>query len=384
MAYETASERARRQERERAQAQKEGLEEARATSGHGHPLYNASNMYGYSLEDLDLSGYRENDQQSRGEYALKLARDKRYNETPEYKAWVQENQKSGNFLDRVSNAGSDMLGAVGDFAEGAGPFVALAGSMAMGNMALNGTLGGAGGAAVANPMGSGFTGTGPGVSTAGLGSATSAPTSLASIISGGGVPGAAQAAQQAGGVGGFLAGPAGQSILDIGLGIMSGNAIDKSQDAIEAGFEKQNPWSVHQPAMGTTLMELLSDPSKISETPGYQFAFDQGLDALHATQAARGGRFSGRAMEEAQQFGSGLASQMWNQEMNRYASLAGANQPITGGVTMGQDLSALNQADNYNQGYAITNILSNILKGSGNNTQSPSVTNPFLGTNIRA
>lgn len=158
------------------------------------------------------------------------------------------------------------------------------------------------------------------------------------------------------------------------------DANDASQQALEEGFLAQNPWSPYQPAMAASLMNVLADPSQITQTPGYQFAYDQGLQSLFAKQAQSGNRFSGRALTETMQFGQGLASQMWDSEVDRMASLAGAMNPVTGGVTTGQNMSQLNQQDAFNQAYFWqdlwdrystnnnnTNTGSNNVSGSGGN-----------------
>ena len=48
--------------------------------------------------------------------------------------------------------------------------------------------------------------------------------------------------------------------------------------------------------------------SSFYESPDYQFRLQEGQRALEASQAARGGLLSGRAMLEAQRFGQGEAS----------------------------------------------------------------------------
>ncbi len=145
----------------------------------------------------------------------------------------------------------------------------------------------------------------------------------------------------------------------------SQDAISDSENDIQEGFQMQNPWSQHQPAMGAGLMQLLANPGSITETPGYQFNYDQGLQALFAKQASTGNRFSGRALNESMQFGQGLASQMYNSEMDRYAKLAGAWNPVEGGVTTGEHQSALNQQGSFNQGNFLNSMLANF---SNNNT----------------
>lgn len=72
----------------------------------------------------------------------------------------------------------------------------------------------------------------------------------------------------------------------------------------------------------------------ISQTPGYQFRYDEGLNALNNSLAASGNRFSGRAMKAAQEYGQGMASQEYQNQFNRLASLSGQGQSAVG--TSGQ------------------------------------------------
>lgn len=64
----------------------------------------------------------------------------------------------------------------------------------------------------------------------------------------------------------------------------------------------------------------------LSQTPGYQFRFNEGMNALDQSLAATGNRFSGRAAKAAQRYGQGLASQEFSNRFNRLASLSGRGQ----------------------------------------------------------
>ncbi len=66
----------------------------------------------------------------------------------------------------------------------------------------------------------------------------------------------------------------------------------------------------------------------LSQTPGYQFALDQGLKATQNGFAAQGLASSGAAMKGGAQFAEGLASQTYNQQLQNY--LANYNAGIAG------------------------------------------------------
>ena len=156
----------------------------------------------------------------------------------------------------------------------------------------------------------------------------------------------------------------------------SSRANKKSEENIKDGFQQQNAWAQYQPEFAKGLMALLQNPGMITQTPGYQFAYDQGLQGMFAKQASTGNRFSGRALEETMRYGQGLASQMYNDEMSRYMTLSGATQGVTGGTAMGQDLSSINQQQSYNQGYFMNTLFDN-LRGNGTSVTAQGTSNPY-------
>lgn len=74
------------------------------------------------------------------------------------------------------------------------------------------------------------------------------------------------------------------------------------------------------------MQNMLSGDYNLKETPGYEFRFQEGMDAMTNNLAATGNRISGRAMKEAQRFGQGMASQEFGNRYNRLAGLAGTGQ----------------------------------------------------------
>lgn len=64
-------------------------------------------------------------------------------------------------------------------------------------------------------------------------------------------------------------------------------------------------------------------------SPGYQFAFDQGQDAITDSAAARGGVHSGAVDKALIRFGQGTANQEYGDYYNRLAAEAGIGQTAT-------------------------------------------------------
>lgn len=74
------------------------------------------------------------------------------------------------------------------------------------------------------------------------------------------------------------------------------------------------------------------DEATLRATPGYQFALREGLRAVDAANAARGSLFSGRGLQEAARYATGLADQtygtqaaVFNDNYNRQANAFGTN-----------------------------------------------------------
>ena len=82
------------------------------------------------------------------------------------------------------------------------------------------------------------------------------------------------------------------------------------------------------------------------ESPGYQFAFDQGTDAVNALAGARGGLNSGRTMQDLNTFGQGIANQEYGNWWNRLSGLAGSGQNAAAqqGTAMSNAAQGVSQA----------------------------------------
>jgi len=64
--------------------------------------------------------------------------------------------------------------------------------------------------------------------------------------------------------------------------------------------------------------EFTPDQFLAGQDPAYAFRMDEGLKALDQTAAARGGLLSGNALQAAQTYGQGLASQEYQNAFLRY------------------------------------------------------------------
>jgi hypothetical protein len=93
-----------------------------------------------------------------------------------------------------------------------------------------------------------------------------------------------------------------------------------------AGTTAVNQLSTMTQPGGTLTKDFSYAPFNYSADPGYGFRFDQGMKALNATAAARGGMISGNALRAAEDYGQGLGSQEYGAAFNRYLSNYGNAQ----------------------------------------------------------
>lgn len=182
----------------------------------------------------------------------------------------------------------------------------------------------------------------------------------------------------------------GGSLLSSVIGGIFGNKASKAQaKAAAAALAEQRrqyeqdrqdlaPW---REAGGSALARLVSEyglgpggpDSQFIASPGYQFRFDQGQQAINRNMASRGLLNSGAADKSRIRFGEGLAASEYDSYWNRLAGLAGVGQnAVNTGVAAGQN-SANNisnlitqqgnaRASSYaNTGSQINNGINNVL-----------------------
>ena len=75
---------------------------------------------------------------------------------------------------------------------------------------------------------------------------------------------------------------------------------------------------------GNELRKYLTDPAAFKGSPGYQFALDQGAQAIQRQNSAQRG--SANVLAELMKYGSGLAAQDYGNTVDRLGRLAGQEQ----------------------------------------------------------
>ncbi|WP_290688561.1 hypothetical protein [Haematobacter sp. UBA3484] len=132
------------------------------------------------------------------------------------------------------------------------------------------------------------------------------------------------------------------------------------------------PWRTRGNTAGSAVNYLLglgAAPSGYSfeGSPGYQFQMGEGLGAIERSAAARGGLFSGRAMEALQERGMNIANQDWYNNLNALMGVSGSGltaASATAGANQNMATGGANALANYgNAGAAKAAGVSNALTG---------------------
>jgi hypothetical protein len=162
-------------------------------------------------------------------------------------------------------------------------------------------------------LGGGLLGAGAGAlglgAGAGAGAGGGAVSGLGDAI--GGSLGSSGGLGISGGLGG-LGGLGGGSGLGSGLSVLSGLTGLYEASSIQSLAKQQlaadNPYGPYRGAAAQQLAALQANPSLITQVPGYNFQFQQGLDATQRAMGAQGYNGSGNLATAETQYGQGFAS----------------------------------------------------------------------------
>ena len=151
--------------------------------------------------------------------------------------------------------------------------------------------------------------------------------------------------------------------------ILTGGASSNAQAAATAA----DPFSSQRGQYQGMLSNLMKNPSAVTQTPGYQFNFDMGEQALQRQEAASGNLNSGTADINAVQSGQNYATSTFNQYEQMLAQLSGATSGNTGAAASALQ-SGLNSSSSAGSGLfgSLLNSAGSLFGLGGNGSQSTS------------
>ena len=107
------------------------------------------------------------------------------------------------------------------------------------------------------------------------------------------------------------------------------------------------------------LQELVSDPNSISDSNAYKFRFNQGQQALERGAAAKGMLGSGNTLAALAQYGQGMASDEYGNEVSRLGALSGQRDSYNLGLKgLANSEYGLRSGSNQNRGALALSALS--------------------------
>ena len=138
----------------------------------------------------------------------------------------------------------------------------------------------------------------------------------------------------------------------LGLNLGTAGSLYSMYQGHQMGKMQDPNLSMYQSRLGN----LVSNPASVVNTPGYQFNYDQGLQALSRSQAAGGfggtgaapgtGGGSGNFATAAQQYGQNYAMNSYNQQVSQLQGLA---QPNLGPIQAGSNMNLMGMMGLINQ-----------------------------------
>ncbi len=161
----------------------------------------------------------------------------------------------------------------------------------------------------------------------------------------------------------------GKNVSSIYQGLSNVLSPGQSPQAAQAGAD---PYAAYRPAAASALNTLMSNPSQITQTPGYQFGMNQGVQALNRTMAQTGQTQSGGQQVALSQYGQQYAGQQLTAQQETLGKMSGAFQS----PSAGQD--AYTQAQT-NQGKATVAGYQDIAAGLGSIFGNQTSTSSFWG-----
>lgn len=115
----------------------------------------------------------------------------------------------------------------------------------------------------------------------------------------------------------------------------TGQALSEYDTILDQALGAQQPYSdagrrglsEYVSALGLgTPEENAGALSRFRDSPGYQFAMDEGVRAIDSSASARGGLYSGATGKALQERGMGLADSTFNSRLSHLAGLAGLGE----------------------------------------------------------
>lgn len=118
--------------------------------------------------------------------------------------------------------------------------------------------------------------------------------------------------------------------------------------------------------------------TQLQNSPGYQFQYNQGQEALDRSAASRGLALSGAQLKDSQAYGQGFAQNSWNSYLQQFSNLANQGENAAAGVGQigqqtGQNIGQSQMAAGQGVANAVTGGVNGFNQALGNLTTQQNV-----------
>lgn len=109
-------------------------------------------------------------------------------------------------------------------------------------------------------------------------------------------------------------------------------AADRAADVQQNIFDTTSQYFQPYRQAGENALRAYVDQvgTEFTQTPGYQFGLQQGLDAIEGSAAARGNLMSGATLQGLQQYGQDYATRNYDNWLNRLGGIMSTGQASAG------------------------------------------------------
>lgn len=154
---------------------------------------------------------------------------------------------------------------------------------------------------------------------------------------------------------------AGAAIGAVGGIVSSSISANGAENAAQTAANAADPFASQRGQYQTMLSDLISNPSSITSTPGYQFGLQQSQNAVEGSAAANGMVNSGNVLSALSTNAQGYAATQLNNQELLLSQLSGANVGSPG--TAGQILQGQNQTNQANLGAGVSSLTQGLQQG---------------------
>lgn len=153
--------------------------------------------------------------------------------------------------------------------------------------------------------------------------------------------------------------------------LMNNRNASQNNALVQRTAQMQDPFGSQRQIYQGDLQRMMTDPNYMKSIPGYQGAFDQGMEAVRRNAAKAGRLDSGNINYDLQDYGRNFALNQFNNQQQTLGNLGGSQ--FNGGSAAASALQAAQEQGQKQQAYGLQALVDPWKQAQANAT---------LGTNV--